>query len=52
MNTHLMHTQVMFSSTLMLSSFKGIESRRESAMRNIEDSSKQVRVLFDLRLHH
>jgi|AntRauTorcE11898_2_1112593.scaffolds.fasta_scaffold198142_1 hypothetical protein len=32
----------MFSSTLMLSSFKGIEARRETAMRNIEDSSKQV----------
>jgi len=33
--------KVMFSSTLMLSSFKGMEARRETAMRNIEDSSKQ-----------
>jgi len=36
--------QVMFSSTMMLSSFKGMEARRETAMRSIEDSSKQVGV--------
>lgn len=32
--------QVLFSSTLMLSSFKNIEARRENAMRSIEESSK------------
>jgi len=41
----LTHMQVMLSSTLMLSSFKGIEVRRENAMRNIEDCSKQVQRL-------
>lgn len=45
---HGLPSQVLFSSTLMLSSFKGMEVRRETAMRNIEDSSKQVclRVCF------
>lgn len=36
----LLFLQVLFSSTLMLSSFKEIEARRENAMRVIEGSSK------------
>jgi signal transduction histidine kinase len=40
--------KVLFSSTLMLSSFKGIEARRETAMRQIEESSKQ-KLIEELR---
>ncbi|GFH30189.1 uncharacterized protein HaLaN_28989 [Haematococcus lacustris] len=40
--------KVLFSSTLMLSSFKSMEGRRETAMRHIEEGSKQ-KLIEELR---
>ncbi|GFH14961.1 uncharacterized protein HaLaN_11105, partial [Haematococcus lacustris] len=40
--------KILFSSTLMLSSFKSMEGRREATMRHIEEGSKQ-KLIEELR---
>jgi signal transduction histidine kinase len=36
------HTQVLFSNSLMLGCFKGLEQRRQEVMRKIEEGNKQT----------